>query len=228
MSLFLVSNSVNNGETSLSLRFAFLVYQHQYWLPLWSLTGNAHEDLPETGSVDGHDIPQTGGVDGDPAQIVAKALLCFNDKFVSDFFASTTSIIQLNANSDRNFMCLLLFMIFAWWLMLSTEKPSHQLVWYMNSLPVWNKSQIYSSCEESYRLNERGNINVPPEYTDQYCNGPCLEETHLVLTCIGNILSNFFFYNKATIQDVRETLQAGCSYTSERGIALEKHPSSIL
>lgn len=119
--------------------------------------GNAHEDLPETGSVDGHDIPQTGAVDGDPAQIVAKALLCFNDKF------------------------------------------------------------IYSSCEESYRLNERGNINVPPEYTDQYCNGPCLEETHLVLTCIGNILSNFFFYNKATIQDVRETLQAGCSYTSERG-----------
>ena len=76
------------------------------------MTGNAYEDLPETGSVDGGDIPytgdidgvdiphkgdengghipDTGGVDGDPAQIVPKALLCFNDKAVSVFMQLLT------------------------------------------------------------------------------------------------------------------------------------------
>ncbi|KAF8401373.1 hypothetical protein HHK36_012310 [Tetracentron sinense] len=93
----------------------------------------------------------------DPAQIVAKALLCFNDKF------------------------------------------------------------IYSSCDEAYRLTESGNINIPHEETDQFCDGPCLTETHLVLNCIENILSNFLFYNKATIHDIKDTLHAGCSYSSERG-----------
>lgn len=36
-----------------------------------SLTGRAVEE-----------VPQTGGVDYDPAQITAKALLCFNNKYV--------------------------------------------------------------------------------------------------------------------------------------------------
>ncbi|XP_021822283.1 uncharacterized protein LOC110763750 [Prunus avium] len=104
------------------------------------------------------DVPdQIGSAEQDPAQIVAKALLCFNDKYV------------------------------------------------------------YSSCEESYRLNEGGDLKVPAAKTDEYCNGPCLQETHLVLDCVDNILSNFLFYNKATVQDVRDTIQAGCGYGEERG-----------
>ncbi|XP_022760645.1 uncharacterized protein LOC111306908 [Durio zibethinus] len=102
-------------------------------------------------------VPQTGAVVGDPAEIVAKALLCFNDKY------------------------------------------------------------IYSSCEESYRLTATGNLDVPPDYADTYCNGPCLSETHLVLNCIEGIMINFLFYNKATIQDIRDTIQAGCGYGRERG-----------
>lgn len=82
---------------------------------------------------------------------------------------------------------------------------------------IWTKHQIYSTCEESYRLTQSGNLNVPPDYTDVYCNGPCLQETYLVLNCIEGILTHFVFYNKATIQDIRDTLQAGCSHTSERG-----------
>lgn len=77
--------------------------------------------------------------------------------------------------------------------------------------------QVYSSCEQSYRLTESGNINVPPGYADQYCRGPCFSETNLVLNCIDNILSHFLFYNRASIQDVRETIKAGCSYGPERG-----------
>ncbi|XP_050271944.1 uncharacterized protein LOC126715402 [Quercus robur] len=99
------------------------------------------------------EVPQ----DHDPAQIVAKALLCFNEKYV------------------------------------------------------------YSSCEESQRLSESGKLNVPPQKTDEYCSGPCLTETNLVLNCIENILDNFKFYNKATIQDVRDTVKAACGNGPERG-----------
>ncbi|XP_017974125.1 PREDICTED: uncharacterized protein LOC18603607 isoform X1 [Theobroma cacao] len=109
-------------------------------------------------------LPQTGGVARDPAQIVAKALLCFNDKY------------------------------------------------------------IYSSCEESCRLTASGNLGVPPGYIDEYCSGPCLSETHLVLNCIENIMTNFLFYNRATIQDIRDTIQAGCGYGPERGdFNVEEH-----
>ncbi|PNX67996.1 hypothetical protein L195_g055927, partial [Trifolium pratense] len=77
---------------------------------------------------------------------------------------------------------------------------------------------IYQSCEESYRLSENGNLDVPSEKTDAFCEGPCMSETNLVLGCIDNIFSNFIFYNRATIEDVKETILAGCGYGPERGI----------
>lgn len=87
-------------------------------------------------------------------------------------------------------------------------------------LVIWTISQVYSSCEQSYRLTESGNINVPPDYTDKYCSGPCLTETNLVLDCIENIMLHFKFYNKATIQDIRDTIKAGCSHGPEKGSLL--------
>ncbi|KAL0006155.1 hypothetical protein SO802_013716, partial [Lithocarpus litseifolius] len=88
------------------------------------------------------------------------------------------------------------------------------------ALFCFNDKLIYSGCDEAYRLNPSGNINVPPEAADQFCNGPCLFETQQILNCINNILSNFLFYNKATIPDVRYALNAGCSNTNQRGSKL--------
>ncbi|RWR94266.1 dnaJ subfamily A member 1 [Cinnamomum micranthum f. kanehirae] len=85
------------------------------------------------------------------------------------------------------------------------------------ALVCFNNRLIYANCEESYRLSEKGTINVPSEATDEYCNGPCLDETKLVLNCIDGVLSHFLFYNKATVQDVRITINAACSDSSERG-----------
>lgn len=84
----------------------------------------------------------------------------------------------------------------------------------------WDVAQLYSGCDEAYRLNPSGNINVPSGATDLFCNGPCLAETQLVLNCIDNLLSNFIFYNKATMPEVRYALNAGCSYTPQRGTML--------
>ncbi|XP_077240829.1 uncharacterized protein LOC143881570 [Tasmannia lanceolata] len=85
------------------------------------------------------------------------------------------------------------------------------------ALRCFNNRMLYESCQEAYRLNESGDINVPPEATDEYCNGPCLDETYNVLNCVDGLLKNFIFYNKATLQTVRATLKDACSDTSERG-----------
>ncbi|RDX79583.1 hypothetical protein CR513_39979 [Mucuna pruriens] len=85
------------------------------------------------------------------------------------------------------------------------------------ALLCFNDKNIYRSCEESCRLNENGNLNVPTEKTDTFCEGPCLSETNLVLSCLDNVFSNFIFYNRATIQDIRETIEAGCGYGPDRG-----------
>ncbi|XP_019418948.1 PREDICTED: uncharacterized protein LOC109329673 [Lupinus angustifolius] len=85
------------------------------------------------------------------------------------------------------------------------------------TLLCFNDKYIYSSCEESCRLNENGNLNVPTQKVDEFCKGPCLTETNLVLSCLDNVFSNFIFYNMATIQDIRETIQSGCGYGPQRG-----------
>ncbi|CAK8531601.1 unnamed protein product [Lathyrus sativus] len=85
------------------------------------------------------------------------------------------------------------------------------------ALLCFNDKYIYQSCEESYRLSENGNLDIPSEKTDVFCEGPCMSETNLVLGCIDNIFSNFIFYNRATIHDVKETILAGCGYGPQRG-----------
>lgn len=138
----------------------------------------------------------------DPAQIVAKALLCFNDKYVRKTFIYMHTLLQIMVQKlwhifigNFSLVILVLFCL----------------------IPFGQKSQVYSSCEESQRLSESGKLNVPPQNTDEYCSGPCLTETNLVLNCIENILANFEFYNKATIQDVRDTVEAACGNGPERG-----------
>lgn len=77
---------------------------------------------------------------------------------------------------------------------------------------------MYSGCEEPYRLDIQGSINVPRDYTDKFCLGPCLSETHNVLDCLEHNFPDFEFYNKATVKDVRATLKAACGQGTDRGM----------
>ncbi|KAI3469314.1 hypothetical protein Pfo_025977 [Paulownia fortunei] len=88
---------------------------------------------------------------------------------------------------------------------------------FTKALGCLSDKHIYSSCDEAHRLTHSGELNVPPEYTDEYCQGPCLIETNHVLDCINGILKGFIFYNRATLNDVRETIKSGCSYGPKRG-----------
>ncbi|KAH9306625.1 hypothetical protein KI387_011029, partial [Taxus chinensis] len=77
-------------------------------------------------------------------------------------------------------------------------------------------NHVYT-CPPEQRLSPTGTVNVPYKETDEYCNGGCFEGTKEVLTCVDQILSNFVFYNKATIGDIRRTIVEGCSNTDKRG-----------
>lgn len=80
--------------------------------------------------------------------------------------------------------------------------------------------QIYSSCDEAHRLTQSGELNVPPEYADEYCEGPCLSETKHVLDCMGGILKGFVFYNRATLNNLRDTIESGCGSGPKKGVIL--------
>ncbi|TXG65304.1 hypothetical protein EZV62_006579 [Acer yangbiense] len=85
------------------------------------------------------------------------------------------------------------------------------------ALLCFSNKFVYSGCEEEFRLNESGNLNVPVEATELFCNGPCLAETQFVLNCVDRVFSNFLFFNKARVGDVRTALNMGCSQTDQRG-----------
>ncbi|XP_020574886.1 uncharacterized protein LOC110020929 isoform X2 [Phalaenopsis equestris] len=84
------------------------------------------------------------------------------------------------------------------------------------AMACFNDPHLYSTCQESYRLKAEGRIVVPAEAVDDYCGGPCLQETKLVLQCLHNILSNFRFYNGATLLKVGQALERGCSHDENR------------
>lgn len=76
---------------------------------------------------------------------------------------------------------------------------------------------IYNGCNVAYRLNQSGNINVPLAATNEFCQGPCLSGSKQLLDCIDNMFSSFVFYNKASVGQIREVINQGCSYTNRRG-----------
>ncbi|CAN0897233.1 hypothetical protein LINGRAHAP2_LOCUS19007 [Linum grandiflorum] len=76
--------------------------------------------------------------------------------------------------------------------------------------------KVYDRCNRAYRLSLSGDINVPAEATDVFCNGPCLDETRHVLDCVDDLFSDFVFFNRAMVKDVRRVLSSACSSTSSR------------
>ncbi|KAF3332897.1 hypothetical protein FCM35_KLT02474 [Carex littledalei] len=86
-----------------------------------------------------------------------------------------------------------------------------------SALDCFNDHYVYASCQESYRLTPQGSLNVPPQYTEEFCDGPCLEETNLVLKCIDNIMYSFRFYDGCSVRDVRYALTRGCGHSAGRG-----------
>ncbi|KAG0461464.1 hypothetical protein HPP92_021385 [Vanilla planifolia] len=85
------------------------------------------------------------------------------------------------------------------------------------AMACFSDENLYSTCKESYRLSMKGAVDVPPGSVEEYCVGPCLKETTLVLHCLQNALDTFRFQNGATVRDVRRALDRGCGDGHDRG-----------
>ncbi|KAL6620067.1 hypothetical protein ACP70R_035206 [Stipagrostis hirtigluma subsp. patula] len=77
---------------------------------------------------------------------------------------------------------------------------------------------IYSLCAAEWRLNVEGAFHVQKDAVNEYCGGPCLEETTLALQCVEEVAyQSFRFSNGASVLAVKQALGTGCSYGPDRG-----------
>jgi hypothetical protein len=60
---------------------------------------------------------------------------------------------------------------------------------------------------------------VHKDSVDEYCGGPCPEETKLALQCVEDVAAGdtFRFSNGASVLAFRHALGTGCGYGPERG-----------
>ncbi|PAN20142.1 hypothetical protein PAHAL_3G316800 [Panicum hallii] len=77
---------------------------------------------------------------------------------------------------------------------------------------------IYGQCAAELRLNAEGAFHVQRNEVDEYCGGPCMEETKLALQCVEEVAAQSFrFSNGASVLAVRQALGTGCGYGPDRG-----------
>ncbi|CAL5366578.1 unnamed protein product [Camellia sinensis] len=68
------------------------------------------------------------------------------------------------------------------------------------------------SCWSEYWVTEAGWINVTQADGEVYCTGGCSEHTQAVLKCIHLVKHDYVFVNKASVQDLNQTITNGCDY----------------
>lgn len=83
---------------------------HAY-IPQVGAAGSGYGNIPQTGGAAGHD-PETGVVGTDePGEIFSKALLCFNDNYVSDYFSVFTTKWLISRKTYGRFLLIIAVII---------------------------------------------------------------------------------------------------------------------
>ncbi|KAL7081895.1 hypothetical protein ACP275_14G067100 [Erythranthe tilingii] len=76
--------------------------------------------------------------------------------------------------------------------------------------------EISSSCPVNYTLTHSGWLNVTHTDGPTFCeDGGCAEHTRAVLLCLYHVKIDYYFANFATIKDLSDTINNGC--TSPQG-----------
>ncbi|XP_066364664.1 uncharacterized protein [Miscanthus floridulus] len=98
----------------------------------------------------------------------------------------------------------------------SSSKEAMEL--FERACHCFDDPNIYSQCAEEFRMNVEGAFHVQRNEVDEYCGGPCLEETQLALQCVEEVAAQSFkFSNGASVLAVKQALGTGCSYGPDRG-----------
>ncbi|KAL3719867.1 hypothetical protein ACJRO7_004796 [Eucalyptus globulus] len=97
-----------------------------------------------------------------------------------------------------------------------TEKPLQNV----NLSPFWQWRSAYECLQNTSskcvgkNLDMTGNIQVTGSELTDYCNG-CKPWTIDVLNCIHSVKRDFWFSNNATIKQINDSINQGCSTKSD-------------
>ncbi|KAF8720051.1 hypothetical protein HU200_024823 [Digitaria exilis] len=98
----------------------------------------------------------------------------------------------------------------------SSSKEAMEL--FERACHCFDDPNIYGQCAEEFRLNAEGAFHVQRNEVDEYCGGPCLEETKLALQCVEEVAAESFrFSNGASLLAVKQALGTGCGSGPDRG-----------
>lgn len=74
--------------------------------------------------------------------------------------------------------------------------------------------QTSTACQTgtNYTLTSSGWLNVTAADGPKFCTeGGCAEHTKVVLLCLSHVKRDYWFVNRATVQDLYDTISKGCS-----------------
>ncbi|PWA74202.1 hypothetical protein CTI12_AA254500 [Artemisia annua] len=72
--------------------------------------------------------------------------------------------------------------------------------------------RVSPDCPGNLTLSTDGWLNISSSETQQFCQGPCKQHTLDVLKCVWYVKHDYKFDNKATIQNINETINNGCEH----------------
>ncbi|KAI3434246.1 uncharacterized protein J3R85_006707 [Psidium guajava] len=114
-----------------------------------------------------------------------------------------------------------LWLSFCIFLTLSCAKPEEPLK-NVNLSPFWQWRSAYECLKNTsatcgvHELNMTGIIQVTgSSQVAEYCNGCAQWTRDVVLTCIHLVKRDFWFMNKATIEQINDAISRGCFNKSD-------------
>ncbi|XP_019168477.1 PREDICTED: uncharacterized protein LOC109164142 [Ipomoea nil] len=81
-----------------------------------------------------------------------------------------------------------------------------------------------TTCIPKYVLSMKGWLNVTKNEGPGFCSSKCVKETRNVLHCISHTKRDFWFANKATVNDINQTIIDGCGQKGFTGVSYHPVP----
>ncbi|KAL7583477.1 uncharacterized protein LOC128129336 [Lactuca sativa] len=86
---------------------------------------------------------------------------------------------------------------------------------------------VSSDCPGKFTLHVGGWLNISANETQAFCEGGCAQHTQQLLKCVKYVKQNYVFRNKATINNLNDTINIGCTH-GFNGTSLTSASGSVI
>ncbi|XP_057772716.1 uncharacterized protein LOC130992186 [Salvia miltiorrhiza] len=106
----------------------------------------------------------------------------------------------------------------------------------LNPTQAWRSSEycmqnISAPCQtglKNYTLTSTGWLNVTAAAGPKFCEaGGCADHTRAVLLCLKHVKRDYWFANRATVQDLYDTIDDGCKNGGTGFTGVSKYGSHL-